>query len=316
MGIICKFFGRTLILLIIYNTSSVETRKIISELQCRNNKNFTLHPFCLMKDYDKNRPPIVNETAVNVSIVASFDDIIAVNDDDCTITFNLELEMSWIEPRLIIMSESSSWKQSSTDEWYTFLSKASLDSIWKPDLDIPNVRKFDIRGVLDRQGEIGLLENKRIWYAFPVQITLNCPHFEFSAYPFDAQYCEFLVGSYQWDIDKLLYKGNMTYNENLQRPLQYEVSYIKALSFEEGIVGSLNFHYMENGQIEYYNDMYSHFAIKMKFERKIQAFIISTYLPSFLIVLSSWLGFLIGTKSIPGRLTVTVVLLLVLINMR
>jgi hypothetical protein len=145
---------------------------------------------------------------------------------------------------------------------------------------------------------------------------LNCPDFEFDHFPFDRQYCDFFIGSYQWTADRLLYKGLMTYDERKQRPLQYEINYIKALSAEKGLIEFPNFEYLPNGTIEYYTESYSHFSIKMEFTRRIQSYIISTYLPSFLIVSSSWLGFLIGTTSIPGRLTVTVVLLLVLINMR
>ena len=221
-----------------------------------------------------------------------------------------------IEPRFNILLNASTWNYRDSPEMQTFLPIKYMDNIWKPDIDINNLKKFQIRKVLGRQGEFGLYYNKRIWYACPAQITLNCPHFEFGHFPFDQQYCDFVIGSYQWNSDRLLYKGLMKYDESKQRPLQYEINYIKALSAEKGLQEFSNFDYLPNGTIDYYKEIYSHFSIKMGFTRRIQSYFISTYLPSFLIVSSSWLGFLIGTTSIPGRLTVTVVLLLVLINMR
>ena len=309
-------FDRFFLILVIYYTKSVESGKLFTEFQCRNNMSSPLNSFCVMDNYDTNMPPLVNDTAVEVSLSVTFDDIVSISDNDCTVTFHARLDLSWVDHRLIVVPQSSRWIHPGTDQMYTFLESESLNVLWKPDLDIINLERFDVRELLDRQGEIGLLGNKRIWYVFPVQITLNCPKFEFSSYPFDTQSCEFLLGSYQWVLDKLRFKGNMIYDKKLQRPLQYEVDHVNALSFEEGLVESLDFEYTKDGEIEYYDEKYSHFAIEMQFSRKIKALLVSTYLPSFLIVVSSWLGFLIGTSSIPGRLTVTVILLLLLINMR
>jgi hypothetical protein len=94
------------------------------------------------------------------------------------------------------------------------------------------------------------------------------------------------------------------------------VNYIKSLSFEDGLSDYSRFDYKPDGKMESETVTYSDFVIKMEFSRIRGPHLIYTYFPSFMIVLSSWLGFLIGISSIPGRLTVTVILLLVLINMR
>ena len=306
----------TLIVVFSIHFCYVTSGNVDAELQCQEISNAIKPAFCLPEDYDKYTPPFINDIPVHVELVITFDDIIDVNDDDCTITFNIKFDMSWIEPRLNVLLNGSTWKYRDTPETQTFLPVKYLDSIWKPDIDINNLEKFEIRGVLGKQGEFGLYENKRVWYGFPVQITLNCPYFGFDLFPFDSQYCDFFIGSYQWNSDVLLYKGLMTNNESQQRPLQYEIDYIKALSAEQGLEEFTNFDYLPNGTIKYYKESYSHFSIKMGFTRRIQSYLISIYLPSLLIVASSWLGFVIGTTSVPGRLTVTVVLLLVLINMR
>ena len=290
--------------------------KTPSELICENETNSTTLPFCLKESYRKEYPPFINNTPLNVSVIVVFDDIVEVSDDEYTVTFNGILALSWIDTRLQILHNSTSWEDIDEGDFYSPLNVKFLEHVWRPDLDIPNVKTFEIKKVLDTQRQFGMFRNKRISYDFPVQITLNCPNFEFSNYPFDTQFCDFLIGSYAWKTDRILYTGNIQYNQSKQRPLKYAVNYVKPLSFKDGIREFTNFYHTPNGSIKFEKEEYSHFVIKMEFTRKIQAHVISFYLPSFLVVLSSWLGFLIGTASIPGRLTVTVILLLVLINMR
>ena len=299
-----------------YLSHSYVLGKVPEELRCNNRKGPMTSPFCLAEGYDKNVPPPHKEIPVDVAINVGFDDIVEINDAECTITFNILLNMGWLEPRLEILHNASTWNYGGTNEMLTSLGNNVLNHIWKPDLDIGDVKKFEIRHILEKQGFVGLTKTKRLWVSMPVQITLNCRNFEFSLFPFDTQFCEFWIGTFQWSSDHLLYKGNMVYNRQLQRPLQYTVNYIVPLSFEEGIVEIQDSYFKDGGETGYFTQNYSNYVMRMEFTRRTQAYLISTFLPSLLIVLSSWLGFVIGTASIPGRLTVTAVLLLVLINMR
>ena len=288
----------------------------VSNLMCQNGNDTHILPFCILDDYDKNLPPVINDKPLEVSIIVMFDDIVEINDENYEVTFNVVLEISWVEPRLVILSNSTNWNGGSLDTKSTSQSSELLKYIWKPDIDIPNLKKFHIKKVFEKQGQINIYKNKRISYDFPVQITLNCPDFDFVNFPFDKVFCNFLIGSYEWSRNHVIYKGEASYNKSRQRPLQYYVNYIEALSFEDGIRQETYLYHSMNGSKLSAEEEYSHFAIRMEFKRRILGYAFSIFLPSFLIVLSSWLGFLIGTASIPGRLTVTVVLLLVLINMR
>ena len=289
---------------------------MLPNLMCKNGNDSDILPFCIRDDYKKNLPPVIDEKPLDVSIIVMFDDIVEINDESYEVTFNVVLEISWIEPRLVVLNNSTNWNGGSSHIKSTSQSPKLLEYIWKPDIDIPNLKKFHIKKVFDRQGQINIYNNKRISYDFPVQITLNCPEFNFVNFPFDTVFCNFFIGSYEWSRNHVLYNGVVRYNESRQRPLQYHVHYIKALSFEEGIRQETYLYHTPNGSKQSTTEEYSHFAMKMEFKRRILGYAFSIFLPSFLIVLSSWLGFLIGTASIPGRLTVTVVLLLVLINMR
>ena len=169
---------------------------------------------------------------------------------------------------------------------------------------------------LQELGALTLFDDKRLLYEFDVEVTLRCPQFDFATYPFDEQVCKLLVGSYQYNKKQNIYTGYVDYHKEDQRPLQYDVKEIKALTFEEGLTNSESYYYKDDGKMEFQNESYSHFGVKMTFNRLIQPHLLCTFLPSALLVLSSWLGFLIDPAAVPGRIALSVMLLLVLTNMR
>ena len=302
-----------LITIILLSTISPSISQQIEDLEYYDEKVWNDLPFCVQKDYRKDVAPLTNKP-LNISIMVQFDDIIEVNDKDATVTFKVVLSISWTDRRLNLIHNSSSWNDDS-NKWAR-LSVKCLNYLWIPDMNIPNIKEFNIQNILKRQGAFTLYEDKRLWYEFPVQITLTCPLFDFKTYPLDEQVCKFFIGGYQYDVEKCHYKGKMSYNKNRQRPLQYKVKEMVALSFEDGLLNyEIYYHTIDEG-MQYENITYSHFGIKMVFTRPLQQHFICTFFPSFLLVVISWLGFLIEPASVPGRIALTVTLLLVLVNMR
>lgn len=271
-------------------------------------------PFCLMSGYNKDILPKRN-TSMNISVLAHLIDVTEVNDNEETVTLSMLLAVSWVEPRIELIYNSSAWSLDGKEAFHS--SMHWLDYIWKPDLDMLNVKKFKIRQIMGaKQGYLMLSSDKRFWYEIPVEVTLGCPKFDFRKYPFDEQTCNIYIGSFQYDSSKNIYQGKVVYDGIHQQTLQYKVTDIKATSFEEGLVNYKEYYVSDQGSIEYENTTYSHFGIQMTFSRRTQHYLMETYLPSLLLVLSSWLGFLIEPSSVPGRISLSVTLLLCLITMR
>ena len=149
-----------------------------------------------------------------------------------------------------------------------------------------------------------------------VDIVLNCPLFDFETYPFDEQVCDLRIGSYDVDVTEIIYGGLFSYNNTNQRPLQYNIKEFSKLSFEEGLADYRLYYHTKNGSLDTTMLTFSYFAVRMRFARVLQPHLICTYLPSFLLVVSSWIGFLIDPDSVPGRIALSVTMLLVLMNMR
>ena len=299
------------IYLIPYLIFSVCGNELI-DLHC--NDNHTLQkdlPFCLMPDYNKAILPVKNGT-LNVTVLVNLQDIIEINDNGKFVRFIMLFSMSWIEPRLTLMLNSSAW-----GEHHSYSDTNWLDYIWSPDLDMINVKKFVIRRILKEEGRLTLHQDKRFLYEIPVGVKLGCPKFDFDQYPFDQQTCNFTIGSFEYNKKKIRYKGNIIYDPNKQRPLQYSVTEITALKFEEGLIDYKQYYTsIMNGSVQHEKDTYSKFIVRMTFTRLIKPHLFTTYLPSSLLVLSSWLGFLIEPSSVPGRIALTVTLLLCLMTMR
>ena len=58
----------------------------------------TVQPVCLPEDYDSFLPP--KEGRVNISVSADYIQVVEVNEEELSITFDVFLNLEWVEPRL------------------------------------------------------------------------------------------------------------------------------------------------------------------------------------------------------------------------
>ena len=282
-------------------------------IQCSDAKIAKDLPFCLPMDYKNDIPPF-GINPLNVTIVALFKDIIAVNDDDNNIKFSMEVDMKWVDYRIKSNLNSSSWIED--DIKWVHLNLKWLEYLWKPLIAIQNIVEFKVKKILDNQAFLELFEDNTIWLRAGIDVVLNCPLFDFETYPFDEQVCDLRIGGYDADVTQIIYNGHFSYNKPNQRALQYDVKEVSALPFEDTLFYYQLYYHTKNGGLDFKTLTYSTFAVRITFARLLQPHIICTYLPSFLLVVSSWLGFLIDPDSVPGRVALSVTILLVLMNMR
>ena len=196
----------------------------IPNLKCNNginSTNETTPPFCVMEDYDKRSLGPMENKPFNISVVVKIDDIQEINDHKNTVELGMVLSLSWIDSRLHLVENSSSWVIEDDYLWTT-LDLELLDWIWTPDLDILHINDFRIKQIFETQEWAVLYGSKRIWYEVPVEITLNCPLFDFDYYPFDTQICDLKIGSYsQCDCEC---RGAVFYNKTNERKLKKGVN--------------------------------------------------------------------------------------------
>ena len=275
-----------------------------------------LYPFCLPKDYKKDIRPDTADNPLDIFLHLDIKDIIRVNDYDTTITLKLTLSIGWKENRLKVLPQSQDWIVEEDEYDWTKLNPNWLQCLWIPDVEIVNMKELKTTSVFNKLSSLELYENKQLWYDFPVELTLTCPWFTFEKYPLDNQACEIMIGSYQYDEGEMHYSGVVSYDRQKQRPLQYRVKDVKQLKADKSIFAAKEYWLSKNGTMtgKLYN--YSRLVAHIELERSIQTHVMETYLPSSLFVVSSWIGFVIDPDAVPGRIALSVMLLLVLTQIR
>ena len=294
----------------------IEFCECFEPLMCSSNLTDS-HSVCLFNTYNKDIKPDT-ENPLEIFVHLDILDILNINDHDKTITLKLRMSISWTDHRLQILPNSSEWNPINlmNDQRWTRLNPFWLQHIWSPDVEIENMKEFKAAYFLNQFSYLDLWESKTFWYNFPVQITLECPLFTFENYPLDIQSCELIIRSYQYYDTDMHYRGAIAYKEENQRPLQYRVKSFKQLGPRRSTFTFKEYGLTKNGNLTNGDFNFSCFVARIELERSIQRHIVKTYLPTSLFVLSSWIGFFIDADAIPGRIALSVTLLLVLTQIR
>ena len=288
----------------------------LENIQCSSNFS-SIYPVCLPDFYDKDiSPKTETDDPLDVYIHLVLHDIIQINDFDTTISIKLTIFIGWIDNRLQILSNSSDWVDDGDDENWAKLNPKWINHLWLPDIEILNMKELKIPKFFNKPEGLELYENKRLWYDFPAELTITCPQFNFEKYPFDHQECKIIMGSYQYYASEMRFKGSISYKDENQRPLQYNIKDIKQVGLNHSIVCENEYWLTRDGTIDSDDYHYSRFVVVIELERSIQQHVMRTYLPTSFFVMSSWIGFFIDVSAIPGRITLSVTMLLVLTQIR
>jgi len=139
-------------------------------------------------------------------------------------------------------------------------------------------------------------------YSQASQITFICPMI-FNYFPLDTQVCKFQVGSYSYNMEKMIFAVTQLGYAHTSRSivLDYDITINKLREADRIFVG---------GSL----GNYSLAGFEMILRRHVSHYIINYYLPSGLFVVVSWISFLVPADIIPGRMALLVTLFLVLVN--
>ena len=117
------------------------------------------------------------------------------------------------------------------------------------------------------------------------KITFICP-MEFGAFPMDVQVCTFQVGSFNYAINKMVFRDEFIPVEksSLKSVLDYNIK-IYPLRPEDTHFQALNMNYSVAG-------------FQLVLSRKISFYLITYCLPSGVFVVVSWISFLVNPEVI------------------
>ena len=252
---------------------------------------------CIPRGYRKGEVPHL-PTVVNTKI--EINNIREVDDKKMRITLDYYQELNWKDNRI---------KTKLSAESRSVLNTNLIKYIWKPDLWIKNLFKFELHGVLEPTSGLVIAEvqnceinnctmsesntDTTITYNFEAQATIYC-NFYFLRYPMDTQECHFIMdGSYPYpDIVNFRFlEGHFGITNN-------------NFNTDDFILG-VTFDDQRNG-----TGIYCY----VKMERCILPFMIRYYIPCIATVVVSFIGFLLSLDSIPARVALLVTQFLTLTN--
>jgi len=284
--------------MLLLQVPGVPSEHVHQGIECEGEKPSTL---CLTKDYSTFDLPFKSKPNL-IKIGFEISDVLGINDKDYSITFGLYFSVEWIEPRLNLSSELWGEDNVAREEDLVPVNLELIKNLWIPNIFIYNLKTFKTIDVLSKLAGLWIDSTKRIYYSQATSITFICPML-FDSFPLDTQRCKFQVGSYSYDMNRMVFDvSTLGYIQKTQSIiLDYEIV-IKDLKksdriFEAGALGN-----------------FSLAGFEMTLSRHVMSYIITYYLPSGLFVVVSWISFLIPPDIVPGRMTLLITLFLVLVN--
>ena len=258
---------------------------------------------CLPRSYQINEPPEMDK-ATPVSVVFKNQKIGEINERKKYIALHIDIKSFWEDPRINARLVHAEKPLPSTTK--------SSQSIWTPltHIGIKDVKEliFILDPVISRTALItGTRANKILSQeiflpnatvakaVFNVIIKFFCD-FDFSNYPFDHQTCSFEMASE--------YISVTAYDEDFVSKGQNQNEFggydVKQDVYHRTVNTSLG--------------TYSLFGIKFSLKRQLHPYIYQYFLPSNVIVFTSFFSFIIPLTAVPGRVAIIVTQMLTLMS--
>ena len=305
---LCSFlylFTLSVIVPVAVNCIGTNKMNYDPHITCKENLKFAM---CLPLDYDNQVEPWKYRHLTNLTLPWYYDygytihDVQEVNDKEQTLSLDIYFKLNWIDPRIQVNITSVQWKQDAVyidGEEHVPIPIGELQNFWIPDPETHAMKSSTLQHLLNPMASLRINQNKRLRYLQRMSIILSC-QMSFNRYPFDSHECFFRQSSFYHNQDTVCCTEKIFFDKKEQRNLQYKIeitnltSEYKTLDFGENVWRTCGF--------------------KITLRRHIIQIFFQVYVMSTLLVMASWVSFIVSTNSVPGRMGLLVTILLVLIN--
>ncbi|XP_071748632.1 glutamate-gated chloride channel isoform X3 [Lepeophtheirus salmonis] len=254
--------------------------------------------------YDKRiRPSGLNSTdsasLVTVNIfVRSFSNI---DDVKMEYSFQITLRQQWNDGRLRFKDKLLSMEARIGDKFdkdkIRYLTMTDSSKVWMPDTFFRNEKIGRFHNILQDNLYVRVFPNGDVLYSIRVSLTCACS-MHLALFPLDKQTCNLDVASYGWTMNDLIYQWKET------NPVQM----VANLSLPGGF--KLDGFTNHNCDVKTATGSYSCLRVEITFARQLSFYVLTIYIPCFMIVLVSWMSFWIDHKAVPARVSLGITTLL------
>ncbi|XP_049786000.1 glutamate-gated chloride channel-like [Schistocerca cancellata] len=235
------------------------------------------------------RPPGYNgtesPTVVKVNIFVR--SISRIDDQHMEYDAQLTFREQWLDDRLKFDDYGGKIK---------YLTLTDPSRIWMPDLFFSNEKKAHFHDVVMPNVYVRIFPLGSVLYSTRISMTLSCP-MDLRLYPHDRQVCSIRMASYGWTTDDLVFMWKDGDPVQVVRNLR-----LPRFTLEKFLTDYC--HARTN------TGEYSCLKVELVFKREFRYYMVHIYIPTFMLVIVSWLSFWLDQRAITARtcLVVTTVL--------
>lgn len=236
----------------------------------------------------RTRPAADRGIPLDIFININVNDISSISEVSMEYSMTLYLRQMWRDERLAY----TSYNRSIT------LNHNQFDRLWTPDVFVRNLKAGVFHTITVPNRLIRLWPNGTILYSQRLTLTLACD-MVLDKYPMDNQTCKIEFGSYAYTTEDLVFKWR-------EDALPVEMS--QAINLPEYVITGIT-HLVCSTSFSS-TGSFPCLSAFFHLNRRLRAYILTTYLPSFLVVLLSWLSFWIDLESAPARTSLSILTIL------
>lgn len=238
----------------------------------------------------------------NTTMVMIYLKILAIDSVDVRqmqYSTDVYLRQVWVDSRL-------RWEHIEEFKHYNIniVSPSLKDQIWLPDLFFRNGKKGYIHNMTTPNYLMRVKPNGEVLYSQKLTMVFSC-QMELQAFPMDTQNCEINIGSYGYTLEELKFywRGfeTIVVQKNLKIPEFDTPKTIETIDCTEDSTTSTG--------------NYTCLKAIIELNRQLGSYLASTYIPSVLIIMVSWLNFWVSIDAVPARITLGLLSLLGIVNM-
>ncbi|XP_064471095.1 glycine receptor subunit alphaZ1-like isoform X2 [Ornithodoros turicata] len=244
----------------------------------------------VLAQYDKRAWPTYGldyPTFVKVNIYVN--SIGPVNANNMEYGMDIYLRQSWQDTRL-------SLRPFGVNSTVTINGEDIMGKIWKPDLFFRNVKEAKFHHVTVPNKLVKISPDGEVLFSMRLTLRLAC-FMSFRHFPLDTQRCHILLGPYAQTIDQTA----ISWQENDPIVLEHPIE-VPEFDLVHRSYGQFN-RTIDTGVFSFLN-------VTFTLVRQNGYHLIQTYLPTFLIVMISWVSFWLNVDATPARVTLGVTTLL------